>query len=128
MDGVHSVEVLMKNPPSTQAQRIQELILDSQSRTVVFRQHSQRLTRIQFRLLEHLFQHEGCLVPRLELLQAVWGAQVTVEPRTVDSHIVRLRRKLRAIGSQTFVIETVWGLGYRFMGISRGKNAGKKYR
>jgi two-component system phosphate regulon response regulator PhoB len=57
---------------------------------VVFRQHSQRLTRIEFRLLEHLFQHEGCLVPRLELLQAVWGAQVTVEPRTVDSHIVRL--------------------------------------
>lgn len=114
MDGVYSVEALMKNSPSTQGQRIQEFILDSQSRTVVFRQHSQRLTRIEFRLLEQLFLHEGCLVPRLELLQAVWGPKITVEQRTVDSHIVRLRRKLRAIGTQAFVIETVWGLGYRF--------------
>ena len=114
MDGVYSVGALIKNSPSTQGQRIQEFILNSQSRTVVFRQHSQRLTRIEFRLLEQLFLHEGCLIPRLELLQAVWSAQVTVESRTVDSHIVRLRRKLRAIGTQAFVIETVWGLGYRF--------------
>jgi DNA-binding response OmpR family regulator len=118
MDGVYSVEDLMKNPISTRPQLVQEFILDSQARTVVFRQHSQRLTRIEFRLLEHLFQHEGCLVPRLELLQAVWGAQVTVESRTVDSHIMRLRRKLRAIGTQVFVIETVWGLGYRFRWVS----------
>ena len=114
MDGVYSVETLMENPTLTQARRVQEFILDSQTRTVVFRQHSQRLTRIEFRLLEQLFLHEGCLIPRLELLQTVWGAQVTVESRTVDSHIVRLRRKLRAIGTQAFVIETVWGLGYRF--------------
>ena len=68
----------MKSPILTRPQRVQEFILDSQARTVVFRQHSQRLTRIEFRLLEHLFQHEGFLVPRLELLQVVWGAQVTV--------------------------------------------------
>jgi len=118
MDGVYSVETSMKNPILTQPQRVQEFILDSQARTVVFRQHSQRLTRIEFGLLEHLFQHEGCLVPHLELLQAVWGAQVTMESPTVNSHIVRLRRKLRAIGTQVFVIETVWGLGYRFRWIS----------
>ena len=114
MDRVYSVEALMKNPISTQAQRVQECILDSQGGTEVFRQHSQRLTRIEFRLLEHVFQHEGSLVPRLELLQAVWGDQVTVESRTVDSHIVRLCRKLRSFETQVGVIETVWGLGYRF--------------
>ena len=100
MDGVYSVEASMKNPILTQAQRVPEFILDSQGSTEVFRQHSQRLTRIEFGLLEHLFQHEGCLIPHLELLQAVWGApQVTVESPTVNSHIVRLRRKLRAIGT-----------------------------
>ena len=52
-----------------------------------------------------MFQHEGCLVPRLELLQAVWGVQVTVESRTVDSRIVRLGRKLRAIGTQVLMEE-----------------------
>gem|GEM_PF-5633636 len=55
MDGVNSVEVLMKNPTATQAQRVQEFILDSRTRSVIFRQHSQRLTRIEFRLLEHVF-------------------------------------------------------------------------
>ena len=50
----------------------------------------------------------------LELLQAVWVDQVTVESRTVDSHIVRLRRKLKSFETQVCVIETVWGLGYRF--------------
>ena len=114
MDGVYSIEALMKNPISTQAQPLQEFILDSQACTVIFRQYSQGLTRIEFRLLEQLFLHEGCLVPRLELLQAVWGAKVTVESRTVDSHIARFRRKMRAIGTPAFVIETVWGLGYRF--------------
>jgi len=108
MDRVYSVEVLMRNSISIQAQRVQEFILDSQPRRVVFRQHSQRLTRIEFWLLEHLFQHEGCLVPRLDLLQAVWGDQVTVESRTVDSHIVRLRRKLRSFETQFCVIEAVW--------------------
>jgi len=72
MDGEYSVEAFMKNPISTQAQPVQEFILDSQGGTGEFRQHFQRLTRIEFRLLEHLFQHEGCLVPRLELLQAVY--------------------------------------------------------
>ena len=104
----------MKNPVSTQTQSVQEFILDSRTRTVKFRQYSQRLTYIEFRLMEHLLQHQGYLVSRQELLQAVWGAQVSVELRTVDSHIVRLRRKLRSFGTEVCVIETVWGLGYRF--------------
>ena len=73
MEGVYSGEVLMKNPISTQAQLIQEFILDSRTRRVVFRQHSQGLTRIELRFLEHFPQHEGCRVPRLELFQTVWG-------------------------------------------------------
>ena len=104
----------MKNPLSTQVQPVQEFMLDSQTRTVTFRQHSQRLTPIEFRLLEHLYRQQSSLVSRLELWEAVWGVDVSVELRTVDSHIMRLRRKLRPIGTDAFVIETVWGLGYRF--------------
>ena len=108
----------MTNPVSNKTQPIQEFSLDSRARTVIFRQNSQRLTRIEFRLLEHLFHHEGGLVSRPELLRAVWGVQVSVELRTIDSHIVRLRRKLRDLGTQAFIIETVWGLGYRFRWVS----------
>ena len=95
MDGVYSVEVLMKNPISTQAQPLQEFILDFQARTVVFRQHSQRFTRIEFRLLGRLFQQQSYLVPRQELLQTVWGLGyrfrwVPQEERTLERSIGKL--------------------------------------
>lgn len=41
------------------------------------------------------------------------GGKVSVEVRTVDSHMVRLRRKLNQLGEAGLAIETVWGLGYR---------------
>ena len=56
----------------------------------------------------------GASRPLLGVAASRLGYQGTVESRTVDFHIVRLRRKMRAIGTQAFVIETVWGLGYRF--------------
>lgn len=101
----------MTSPVSTKAEPIQGFILDFRARTVIFRQNSQRLTRIELRLLEHLFQQQRYLVPCQDKLESAWGAQITVGSRTVDSHIVRLRRKMRAIGTQVCVIETVWGLG-----------------
>ena len=56
----------------------------------------------------------GCLGQQCQdLLNRVWGPQVSVEIRNVDSHIVRLRRKLQRLGEQGPTIETVWGVGYR---------------
>lgn len=72
-----------------------------------------RLTKIEFLLLTHMLNSEGGLLDRGELLKRVWGPQVSVEVRTVDSHIVRLRRKLIKLGMKSPAIETVWGLGYR---------------
>ena len=73
-----------------------------------------RLTKIEFAILEQLLNGKGALVTRQELLNVVWGPQISVEVRTVDSHVVRLRRKLRQLGgSEAPAIETVWGLGYR---------------
>ena len=109
----------MKNPASVPGKCGKEFSFDTQSRKVTFGEKSQRLTRIEFRLLEHLVQRPGALVTRQELLESVWGAHVAVEVRTVDSHMVRLRRKLRVFGTQFFLIETVWGLGYRFQRVSK---------
>lgn len=72
-----------------------------------------RLTKIEFLLLTHLMQSEGGFLDRGELLRRVWGPQISVEVRTVDSHMVRLRRKLTKLGMKGLAIETVWGLGYR---------------
>jgi two-component system phosphate regulon response regulator PhoB len=65
----------------------------------------------EFRLLQFLLQHPGCVFSREELLNAVWGPDIYVEPRTVDVHIRRLRKALNA-ASDADIIRTVRAAGY----------------
>lgn len=69
------------------------------------------LTATEFRLLEHFLMHRGRVRSRDDLLDSVWGEEINVTPRTVDTHVKRLREKLQGYGS---FIETVRGVGYRF--------------
>jgi DNA-binding response OmpR family regulator len=71
-----------------------------------------RLTRREFELLRYLVQNKHRVVSRDRLLERVWGYDRTVETRSVDVHVGRLRSKLGPAGRQ---IETVVGLGYRFV-------------
>lgn len=68
------------------------------------------LTALEFKLLLDLAQHRGRVRSREELLEAVWHHPSTLETRTVDTHIKRLREKLGDVGRE---IETVRGVGYR---------------
>ena len=97
---------------------MRDRVLDPQTVRVVFRAQAVFLTRLEFRLLEQLLECEGRLLYRQDLLNRVWGPQVSVEVRTVDSHIVRLRRKLQRLGDQSPTIETVWGVGYRIHSVN----------
>ncbi|HUC62169.1 MAG TPA: phosphate regulon transcriptional regulator PhoB [Alphaproteobacteria bacterium] len=65
----------------------------------------------EFRLLRYLLEHPGRVFSREQLLDAVWGSDVYVEPRTVDVHIRRLRRALNA-SSAPDPIRTVRSAGY----------------
>ena len=69
------------------------------------------LTSIEFRLLRMLMQRRGRVQERDRLLNEVWGYERSIDTRTVDTHIQRLREKLGKAGDQ---IETVRGFGYRF--------------
>ena len=69
------------------------------------------LTATEFRLLHTLVQRRGRVQSRQELLEVVWGYQYSGYGRTVDTHIRRLREKLREAGDW---VETVRGVGYRF--------------
>jgi two-component system phosphate regulon response regulator PhoB len=68
------------------------------------------VSALEMRLLIHLFQSQGCVRSRKDLLTDVWGYQPDVNSRTVDAHVKRLRDKLGPAGR---LIETVRGLGYR---------------
>ncbi len=71
-----------------------------------------RLTRREFELLRFLVINRNRVLSRDRLLERVWGYDQSVETRSVDVHVGRLRGKLGAAASQ---IETVVGLGYRFV-------------
>lgn len=70
-----------------------------------------RLTRREFELLRYLVENKNRVISRDRLLERVWGYDRTIETRSVDVHVGRLRAKLGAAADQ---IETVIGLGYRF--------------
>jgi DNA-binding response OmpR family regulator len=71
-----------------------------------------RLTRREFELLRYLIENRNRVVSRDRLLERVWGYDRVIETRSVDVHVGRLRAKLGEAGAQ---IETVVGLGYRFI-------------
>lgn len=70
------------------------------------------LTSTEFKLLSLLIGKTGTILSREDLLQEVWGYRNTVDTRTVDTHMRRLREKL---GDHAACIETVRGEGYRFL-------------
>jgi len=69
------------------------------------------LTPKEFDLLVMLVRHPGRAFGRDYLVEKVWGYDYSGFDRTVDTHILRLRKKLGQVGER---IETVWGIGYRF--------------
>jgi len=70
------------------------------------------LTALEFRLLEHLMARVGRVQSREQLLEEVWGLSSSLETRTIDTHVMRLRDKL---GPARAFLETVRGVGYRIV-------------
>ena len=72
------------------------------------------LTVTEFLILEALAQRPGVVKSRNQLLDIAYQDDVYVDDRTIDSHIKRIRRKFRSADPEFDVIETLYGVGYRF--------------
>lgn len=97
-------------PPRYEDER---LSVDFEDMRVVADGEEVRLTRKEFALLEHLIKNIGRVATRQQLLDSVWGYSYFGDTRTLDVHIRRLRQKMGECGG---CIETVVGVGYRFVG------------
>jgi len=104
---------LLTRPAAEEAApvRIDRLAVDPLARRVTVDGEPVELTVKEYDLLLLLARHPGRSFSRAYLLDHIWGADYEGGDRTVDTHIVRLRRKLGEIGER---ISTVWGVGYRF--------------
>jgi DNA-binding response OmpR family regulator len=75
----------------------------------------ERLSNREQELLRYLIEHRGKVLPREELLTSIWRYSPNVTTRTVDTHILNVRKKLKDDASNPHFIETMHGVGYRFV-------------
>ena len=104
-------------PPVTEKKvlvKIGDLEIDRYRFEVRVKGRPVELTPKEFELLAILAGAPGRVFGREELLDAVWGRDGFVEPRTVDVHLARLRAKFTTARLPVPAIETVRGVGYRF--------------
>lgn len=90
---------------------LKELSVDFTRHKVTVRGAAIQLSSTEFKLLTELMKAGGRVLSRDALLDRAWGRDCYVIPRTVDTHVRRLRAKLKGAGRY---IETVRGVGYRF--------------
>lgn len=114
---VARVRALLRRPrniaePAPQVYRGSRLMIDFDAVSVTVDGRAVRLTRREFELLRYLVQKKTRVISRDELLERVWGYDRLIDTRSVDVHVGRLRAKLGQARQQ---IETVVGLGYRFV-------------
>ncbi len=90
--------------------QVGKISLDPERCEVQVQKRTLELTATEFKLLMLLMQRKGRVQTREKLLEDVWGYESMIDTRTVDTHVRRLREKLRG---QAGLIETVRGFGYR---------------
>jgi DNA-binding response OmpR family regulator len=99
----------------------QGLTVDPISREVVVDGAAVTLTAKEFDLLYLLAANPGRVFSRDYLLDRIWGEGYGGYDRTVDTHILRVRRKLGGAGSPADRIVTLWGVGYKYERPSEGR-------
>ena len=90
------------------------LTMDPLRHSVTWKGKDVALTVTEFLLLQALAQRPGFVKSRDQLMDVAYDDQVYVDDRTIDSHIKRLRKKMRTVDDDFSAIETLYGIGYRY--------------
>ncbi|MEE9355280.1 MAG: phosphate regulon transcriptional regulator PhoB [Methylococcaceae bacterium] len=100
--------------PGSSTLTLDNLVLDSDLCSLMVEDKKVELSPTEFKLMHFFMQHPEKVYSRSQLLDRVWGHSVYIEERTVDVHILRLRKVLAEYGKEE-LIQTVRGFGYRFI-------------
>ncbi len=91
-----------------------ELVIEPAARRVLRAGEEVTLTQREFDLVLFLARHPGRVFSREELMEAVWHYSFYTDTSTVTVHVRRLRAKIEATPDEPALLQTVWGVGYRF--------------
>jgi two-component system phosphate regulon response regulator PhoB len=100
------------DPFASSVIRVGPMEIDSDCMTVSVSGKRVLLTTTEFRILEYLARNPGRLFGRKEILHAIWPNGRSVTPRSVDSHIWRLREKVEPVPERPVYLQTIHGQGY----------------
>ena len=103
-------------PDDASVQRIGDITIDLSRHEACKNGDPLDLTPREFRLLDFFIKHQGEVVTREDLLDAVWGYDTIPFTRTVDTHIAKLRKKIEDDPSNPEHLITVHRLGYKLVG------------
>lgn len=93
-----------------------EFVLDLRGRSLQKNGVPIELTQVEFQMMEYFFDNPGAALTRSDILRHVWGADYFGEDKIVDVNIRRLRMKIEDDASAPQHLQTVWGVGYRWLG------------
>ncbi len=91
-----------------------DLTMDPLRHAVTWKGKDVSLTVTEFLLLQALAQRPGFVKSRDQLMDVAYDDDIYVDDRTIDSHIKRLRKKMRGADKEFSAIETLYGIGYRY--------------
>ena len=89
-------------------------VLDTRARVLRQGRDETPLTKLEYELLHYFLSNPSRAVSRKELLDRVWGYDRYPTTRTVDFHVLSLRKKIEVAGKKPVHLLTVQGVGYRF--------------
>ena len=94
------------------------IVLDKSAHTVTIDGQNIELSYKEFELLDYFLENRGIALSREKILDNVWNYDYFGDARTIDTHVKKLRCKLKDKGDY---IQTIWGLGYKFEVIDNAK-------
>ncbi|MCG8671828.1 MAG: response regulator [Pseudomonadales bacterium] len=93
---------------------IRGLVLDKARASISYEDRTIELTAIEFNILERLLGQPGKIFNRDDLIDIAYGDGRIVNDRTVDSHMKKIRKKLREIAPEEKFVHSIYGAGYKF--------------
>ncbi len=112
--------VLRRSRPAPEAPmevyRFGDVEVNFSSHTAIENGEEIQFTGLEFDILKYFIEHRGRTVSRKQLLRDVWGISGDITTRTIDRHVASLRKKIEPDATQPLYIETVYGIGYKFIG------------
>ncbi|MBT3242891.1 MAG: response regulator transcription factor [Bacteroidetes bacterium] len=106
---------LTNNPTSVVSLSIGPFIMDHEKHELTKNGQSIYLTIIEYSLLQYLIENQNKVLHRNDILDNVWGREVYVTQRTVDTHVASLRKKIESKTDYHQWIVAVRGIGYKFL-------------